>query len=170
MSTAVHPVLRLINRCDTLAQTFDTHFSASCTLLSNLAAGTPAAGSPTTMDDTLMSLRSTLASCEEVVGQMLACIYEDIPHLLDQLDREGAGQGGPGVVGNWNPRLALDGISQLFYSYQDLLTEKRELLADFTCEEIGPKEFVDGWTSVGGDLKEQRKQQVDDLADLLAAF
>ncbi len=149
-----------------------------------------------------MSLRGTLEKCEEVVGAMLGCIYDDIPHLLDQIDSgaEGAagGNGGYGV-GNWNPKSALDGISQLFYvslmlppsffysrqsfeltnllfsmrnaqSYQDLLSEKRELLADFTCEEITPAQFVAGWTSIDNTLATQRKQQVDDLADLLAAF
>lgn len=124
------------------------------------------------MDNTLTVLRSTLDQCEGVVGEMLGCIYADIPHLLDQLDRgeEEVGEGGKVVVGNWNPKQALDGISQLFYSYQDLLTEKRELLADFTCEEISPTDFIHRWTSIDSTLASQRKQQVDDLADLLAAF
>lgn len=108
--SGVHPVLTLINRCDELARSFDSTFESSCTLLTNLANGTPAPGQPTTMDDTLMSLRATLERCEEIVGAMLNCIYEDIPHLLDQLD-----SGAEGGVGNWNPKEALDGISQLFY-------------------------------------------------------
>nr|CDI52938.1 putative protein [Melanopsichium pennsylvanicum 4] len=117
------------------------------------------------MDDTLLSLRSTLEKCEQVVGAMLNCIYEDIPHLLDQLDN-----GVEAGVGNHDAKQALDGISQLFYSYQDLLLEKRELLADFTCEEISPQHFITHWTSIDNNLASQRKQQVDDLADLLAAF
>lgn len=184
----VHPVLTLINRCDELARTFDSTFESSCTLLTNLANGTPAPGSPTTMDDTLMALRETLEKCEGIVGSMLNCIYADIPHLLDQID-----SGSEGTVGNFNPKQALDSISQLFYvshhntnyhtvqrkltfskphsqSYQELLLEKRELLADFTCEEISPSEFVNGWTQIDNNLTTQRKQQVDDLADLLAAF
>lgn len=55
-------------------------------------------------------------------------------------------------------------------SYQELLLEKRELLSDFTCEEITPQEFVQSWSSIDTTLASQRKQQVDDLADLLAAF
>lgn len=123
--STVHPVLNLINRCDELARTFDSTFESSCSLLTNLANGTPSGGgggrTPTTMDETLMVLRATLEKCEEVVGMMLNCIYEDIPHLLDQLDNQGqqhdqaGGNGGVGVVGNWNPKQALDGISQLFY-------------------------------------------------------
>ncbi|SOV05053.1 uncharacterized protein UDID_03103 [Ustilago sp. UG-2017a] len=163
--SGIHPVLTLINRCDELARNFDSTFEQSCILLTNLANNAPAPGQPTTMDDTLMSLRKTLEKCEEIVGAMLNCIYEDIPHLLDQLD-SGENVG----VGNWNPKQALDGISQLFYSYQELLLEKRELLADFTCEEIDAATFVKGWTQIDGNLASQRKQQVDDLADLLAAF
>ncbi|SJX62215.1 uncharacterized protein SRS1_13062 [Sporisorium reilianum f. sp. reilianum] len=163
--SSVHPVLTLINRCDALAQQFDTTFSASCTLLTDMANGVVAPGGPQTMDDTLSVLRSTLERCEAVVGEMLGCIYADIPLLLDQLD---AGEGKE--VGSWNARQALDGISQLFYSYQDLLTDKRELLADFTCEEVSPSQFIQRWTSIDATLASQRKQQVDDLADLLAAF
>lgn len=55
-------------------------------------------------------------------------------------------------------------------SYQELLLEKRELLADFTCEDIDASTFVKGWTTIDRNLASQRKQQVDDLADLLAAF
>lgn len=115
--TTVHPVLNLINRCDTLAQQFDTTFSASCTLLTNMSNGMVSPSGPQTMDNTLTVLRSTLDQCEGVVGEMLGCIYADIPHLLDQLDRgeEEVGEGGKVVVGNWNPKQALDGISQLFY-------------------------------------------------------
>ncbi|SPO26225.1 uncharacterized protein UTRI_02501 [Ustilago trichophora] len=162
-SSAIHPVLNLINRCDALAQEFDSQFEQSCNLLRNLVDGNNQ--SAFGMDETLMSLRTTLEKCEAIVTSMLNCIYEDIPHLLDQLD-----SGTETGVGNWNPKQALDGISQLFYSYQELLLEKRELLADFTCEEISPTQFVQGWTSIHGDLASQRKQQVDDLADLLAAF
>lgn len=96
----VHPVLALVNRCDELARTFDSTFEASCNLLRQ----------PTgTLDDTLAALRSTLDQCEQIVGAMLACIYEDIPHLLDQLDSNDH------LVANWNPKLALESISTLFY-------------------------------------------------------
>lgn len=115
--SGIHPVLTLINRCDELARNFDSTFEQSCILLTNLANNAPAPGQPTTMDDTLMSLRKTLEKCEEIVGAMLNCIYEDIPHLLDQLD-SGENVG----VGNWNPKQALDGISQLFYVSDPALT------------------------------------------------
>lgn len=108
---SAHPVLTLINRCDALAQQFDSTFESSCVLLRNLADGTPAPGSPTTMDDTLMALRETLGRCEEVVGAMLGCVYEDIPHLLDQQDQGERG----GIVGSWDPKGALESISTLFY-------------------------------------------------------
>ena len=126
--SAIHPVLTLINSCDSLAQQFDTTFAASCTLLTNLANNTPAPGAPTNMDVTLMSLRGTLEQCEGIVGNMLNCIYADIPHLLDSLD----GEGGTGaMVGNWNPKQALDDISRLFYvriSHSETNTKFRKLL------------------------------------------
>lgn len=133
-SSTVHPVLTLINRCDALAAQFDTTFSHSCKLLTNLSNGQSSA----TLDETLMVLRKTLDECEQVVGAMLGCIYEDIPHLLDMIDSQAEGGGGEeekgrhGIVGNWNPKQALDGISQLFYvscSYKNTLS-RRERSAD----------------------------------------
>ncbi|TKY86403.1 hypothetical protein EX895_004552 [Sporisorium graminicola] len=163
--TSAHPVLTLINRCDALAQQFDTTFAASCKLLTDVANGNISPSGPQTMDEALMALRDTLETCEATVSQMQGCVWEDIPHLLNQLD-----SGGEAGVGNWNPRQALTDISELFYSYSDLLLKRRELLADFTCEEISPAEFVRSWTNIDSNLAMQRKQQVDDLADLLAAF
>ncbi|PWZ02108.1 hypothetical protein BCV70DRAFT_57163 [Testicularia cyperi] len=160
--SGVHPVLGLINKCDGLAKTFDNTFARSVALLEGLTNGT----STTSLDETMQVLRETLDRCEQIVGEMLNCIYADIPLLLDQMD---ANQ--PGLPGNFNPKSALDSISQLFYSYQELLLEKRELLADFTCEEITPQDFVQRWTSIeDGGLHNERKKDIDDLADLLSAF
>lgn len=124
-----------------------------------------------TLDDTLTDLRTTLDRCEDVVSAMLRCIYDDIPHLLDMLDRQAeTDQCVPGVFASWNPKQALDDISELFYSYQDVLLSKRDLLAEFSCEQIARADFVQQWTSIDSTLTSQRKQQVDDLADLFAAF
>lgn len=107
----VHPVLTLVNQCDELARRFDTIFQDSCTLLTNVANGQPAGEEVGSLDQVLMRLRETLDQCEQVVAAMLACIYEDIPHLLDQLDQATDWP----VVANFDPKLALDSISQLFY-------------------------------------------------------
>lgn len=172
-----------------------------------------------TLDDTLTDLRTTLDKCEDVVSAMLRCIYDDIPHLLDMLDRQAeTDKRVPGVFASWNPKQALDDISELFYvsatssftiirssilvlatssslililltiftlhtdpdaslhgvahaqSYQDVLLSKRDLLAEFSCEQIARADFVQQWTSIDSTLTSQRKQQVDDLADLFAAF
>lgn len=69
-----------------------------------------------TLDDTLTDLRTTLDKCEDVVSAMLRCIYDDIPHLLDMLDRQAeTDKRVPGVFASWNPKQALDDISELFY-------------------------------------------------------
>jgi hypothetical protein len=53
--------------------------------------------------------------------------------------------------------------------YQSELMEKREALSDLTSEEIQAEEFSQRWTSMN-EVKEGRKQTMDDLADLLAGF
>lgn len=107
-------MLGLINKCDQLAQTFDSTFESSCLLLRNLA---NSSSSSMTMDEVLMKLRETLGKCEAIVTEMLNCIYQDIPHLLDQLDNNQNNSNNNEVVtvGNWNPKQALDSISLLFY-------------------------------------------------------
>lgn len=53
--------------------------------------------------------------------------------------------------------------------YQSELLEKREALADLTCEEISPAEFAQRWNNLD-QVKTGRKQTMDDLADLLAGL
>ncbi|KIS70084.1 uncharacterized protein UMAG_10187 [Mycosarcoma maydis] len=167
MASTVQPVVTLVHRCDQLAQRFDSIFLSACMRLTERASGDASA----TLDDTLTDLRTTLDRCEDVVSAMLRCIYDDIPHLLDMLDRQAeTDQCVPGVFASWNPKQALDDISELFYSYQDVLLSKRDLLAEFSCEQIARADFVQQWTSIDSTLTSQRKQQVDDLADLFAAF
>ena len=215
MASTVQPVVTLVHRCDQLAQRFDSIFLSACMRLTERASGDASA----TLDDTLTDLRTTLDKCEDVVSAMLRCIYDDIPHLLDMLDRQAeTDQCVPGVFASWNPKQALDDISELFYvsatssftiirssilvlatssslilvlltiftlhtdpdaslhgvahaqSYQDVLLSKRDLLAEFSCEQIARADFVQQWTSIDSTLTSQRKQQVDDLADLFAAF
>lgn len=192
----VHPVLELINKCDALAKTFDATFAQSVTLIEQVANNSQGGavayntrGAASMMEQMLVMLRDTLQKCEATVNQMLGCIYSDVPLLLDQLDADQ--QATASLPSNFNPKSALDSISQLFYvgattyalnhsqltlpaspqSYQELLLEKRELLSDFTCEDISPGEFFHRWGSIDdGGLHNERKKDVDDLADLLSAF
>lgn len=53
--------------------------------------------------------------------------------------------------------------------YQSELLEKREALSDLTSEEIQAEEFSQRWSSME-QVQAGRKQTMDDLADLLAAF
>lgn len=57
----------------------------------------------------------------------------------------------------------------LTQSYQAELLAKRELLADYTCEEIGAQQFAAQWHTLD-EVQQGRKQEMDDLADLLANF
>lgn len=68
-----------------------------------------------------------------------------------------------------DPDASLHGVAHA-QSYQDVLLSKRDLLAEFSCEQIARADFVQQWTSIDSTLTSQRKQQVDDLADLFAAF
>lgn len=57
----------------------------------------------------------------------------------------------------------------LTQSYQAELLAKRELLANYTCEEIGAQQFAAQWHTLD-EVQQGRKQEMDDLADLLANF
>ncbi|SPO37857.1 uncharacterized protein PSFLO_03334 [Pseudozyma flocculosa] len=65
----------------------------------------------------------------------------------------------PGISG-YDPKEACRHVSELFHMYQAELLSKRELLAEFTCEDITADEFV----------QQGKKQEVDDLADMFASF
>lgn len=53
--------------------------------------------------------------------------------------------------------------------YQTELISKREALADYTCEEIDLAEFCGRWRRMD-EVEQHRKQEMDDLADLLSGF
>lgn len=116
----VHPVLELINKCDALAKTFDATFAQSVSLIEQVANNSYGGavahntrGASSMMEQTLAMLRETLQNCEAVVNQMLGCIYSDVPLLLDQLDTDQRALAS--LPSNFNPKSALDSISQFFY-------------------------------------------------------
>jgi hypothetical protein len=53
--------------------------------------------------------------------------------------------------------------------YQSELLEKREALADLTCEEISVDQFAAQWSKMD-QVVAGRQQTMDDLADLLAGL
>lgn len=113
-------MLELINKCDALAKTFDSTFAQSVSLVEHFTTSSHGGavahntrGASSMMEQTLAMLRETLQQCEAVVNQMLGCIYSDVPLLLDQLDSDQ--QATASLPSNFNPKSALDSISQLFY-------------------------------------------------------
>lgn len=65
-----------------------------------------------------------------------------------------------------SPHLSLRHTTQM---YQSELLNKRESLADLTCEEISPSTFAEQWRNME-QVQAGQQQTMDDLADLLAGL
>lgn len=117
----------------------------------------------------LQVLREGLAAMEGYTEQMVNMLYEVDVYMAPSATQSAAG---------FNPQEALAHVSDLFHvrcprhlhqSYQAELLAKREALADYTCEEITPAQFAAQWRTLE-EVQQGRKQEMDDLADLLANF
>lgn len=98
---------------------------------------------------------------------MESCITE-MTDLLYRVDVFMAPSSMP-YMHSFNPQAALTHVSDIFSGYQSELLAKREALADYTCEEISIFDFANRWHRVD-ELEKSRKQEMDDLADMLAGF
>lgn len=117
---------------------------------------------------------------EQCVSEMMSMLY-NVDLFMDRPQEK--------TAGGKDPKTALEHISELFHvspslyvavktiaddesyvqMYQSEMMAKREALSDLTCEEIQAEEFAERWRSMA-EVQDGRKQTMDDLADLLAAF
>lgn len=133
------------------------------------------------IEEGLMALRDELGRMERDVEQLGGLLYECDVFLQAE-----------GVLGySLNPREALSHVSGLFASYQAELIRlrsvhrvepfaaragadtagfvtSREVLADFTCEEIGVEEFVEEWR-VMKEVSQAAEQELDGTSPSQAA-
>lgn len=184
-----NPVLSLMQRADQLAQTFvDTHkqtIPVVQQLVHILTSPSSAYGDPDEYAERqLAQLRVALERMEGSVSDMMSMLYHvDVFLAAPTLQ---------GVSGK-DPKAALEHVSDSFHvsktvgpitlvvcnlidarlqplqMYQSELLEKREALADLTCEEISADEFASRWSKMD-QVQAGRQQTMDDLADLLAGL
>lgn len=150
-------VIATVSQADTLATRFNEiyqqtlpHVDALC----GIPADTPAA-------------EAHHAALREALAYMESCITE-MTDLLYRVDVFMAPSAVPHMH-SFNPQAALSHVSDIFSGYQSELLAKREALADYTCEEISILDFANRWHRVD-ELEKSRKQEMDDLADMLAGF
>ncbi|PWN50552.1 hypothetical protein IE53DRAFT_387129 [Violaceomyces palustris] len=159
----VNPVLALVSKADSLANAFVSTHAQSIPITKSLEAlfsnqqGTP---SEDEVERHLSALRDSLNVMEQYVGEMMSMLYQVDVFLSDPSTTLRAG---------FNPKEALGHVSELFHMYQAELLAKRESLADLTCEEISVHDFVENWSRMD-EVQQGKKQEMDDLADLLAGF
>ncbi|GAA5888171.1 hypothetical protein JCM6882_000308 [Rhodosporidiobolus microsporus] len=107
-----------------------------------------------TAEEALSAIREDLGKMERDVEQLNALLYNADLFLA---------QSGLALQHGLNPKEALSHVSGLFAQYQDELIRLREVLADFTSEQIGVDEFVAEWKT----MKEVDKGQEAELSDLV---
>ncbi|GAA5947360.1 hypothetical protein JCM3765_001639 [Sporobolomyces pararoseus] len=180
MSSASAPLAQLLHRADELVRAFNSHhassfnsvqtISSACSQLQNLLSlpQTPVTRSrpeggmrergmakvQETIEESLQSIREGLGKMEqdvELLKQLLfeADLFLSTPSLALQH--------------GLNPKEALQHVSSLYHDYSSEMIRLREVLADFTSEEISPEEFVSEWQT----MKEVDKGQEAELSDLV---
>lgn len=92
-------------------------------------------------------------------------MLDDIVALLFQADLFLATPG-TALAHGLNPLEALTHVSALFSCYQAELIRLRELLADFTSEEMGVEEWVGEWRV----MKEVDQKEEEELSDLVGVL
>lgn len=68
-----------------------------------------------------------------------------------------------------NPHEALKHVSSLHASYQDELLRLREVLAEFTMEEVGVDEFVAEWRVMKA-VDEGKEVELGELNDIMGSW
>ncbi|CEQ39898.1 hypothetical protein JCM21900_005568 [Sporobolomyces salmonicolor] len=180
MSAATAPLAHLLHRADELSRSFHSHHAGSlnnvqtiasaCSQLQNLLAlpATPVTRSrpeggirergmvkvQETIEEALAGVRDDLSKMEGDVEQLNSLLFEadlflSTPSLALQH--------------GLNPKEALTHVSGLFAQYQAELIRLREVLADFTAEDIGPEDLLAEWRT----MKEVDKGQEAELSDLV---
>ncbi|WFD36425.1 hypothetical protein MCUN1_003304 [Malassezia cuniculi] len=157
MASQAHPVIETVNKADALATRFNEIHQATLPhidALLGIQPDTPAA------EEHHAVLREGLAHMESVTNEMTELLYRYEVYLAPNTTPN---------MHSFNPQQALAHVSDIFNGYQTELINKREALADYTCEEIDLNEFARRWYSMD-EVEQNRKQGMDDLADLLAGF
>ncbi|WFD07940.1 hypothetical protein MVES1_003309 [Malassezia vespertilionis] len=172
---AVNPVLALVSRADALANGafgarlmpgFQHVYQQMLPVVDAVAQLHP---DDEQCEPYVRIIRDGLMAMEQHTEEMVNMLYN-----VDVLTAPSATQS----VAGFNPQEALAHISDLFHvrtptylrqSYQAELLVKRESFADYTCEEISPAQFAQQWRTLN-EVDHGRKQEMDDLADLLANF
>ncbi|GJN88472.1 hypothetical protein Rhopal_001438-T1 [Rhodotorula paludigena] len=176
----------LLNRADSLSRAFGSHHASSFqsvqviqsawAQLQNLQAmpATPITRNrpeggirergivkiQSTVEEALAGVRDDLGKMEGDVEQLNALLFDADLFLAQP---QSALQHG------LNPKEALTHVSGLFAQYQAELIRLREVLADFTSEEIGVDQLVDEWRTMK-EVDKGQEAELSDLVDVLGAW
>ncbi|GAA5862190.1 hypothetical protein JCM8547_007767 [Rhodosporidiobolus lusitaniae] len=173
-------IAQLLHRSDQLAKSFNSHhassnnsvgtISSACSQLQNLLS-LPA--TPLTRGRPEGGIRERgMAKVQETIEEALAAVRDDLGKMERDLEELNSlvfdadlflAQSGLALQHGLNPKEALNHVSGLFSQYQAELIRLREVLADFTSEQIGVDEFVAEWKT----MKEVDKGQEAELSDLV---
>ncbi|GAA5978835.1 hypothetical protein JCM11641_003579 [Rhodosporidiobolus odoratus] len=179
-------IAQLLHRADELSRAFNGHHSSSLnpvqtissahSQLQNLLAlpSTPVTRSrpeggikergmaklQETVEQALSEVRDELSKMETVVEQLNSLLYNADLFLA---------QSGLALQHGLNPKQALSHVSGLFAQYQDELIRLREVLADFTSEQIAVEEFVSEW-KVMKEVDKGQEAELSDLVDVLGSW
>ncbi|CAD6889989.1 unnamed protein product [Tilletia controversa] len=168
----VHPVREIITRADRLGQAFTTAHAQTIPPVLSLQQAYHQSNSQSQplsedlIEQHLSPVRDGLMRMEGAINEMVALLFHIDVFMNSDAD---AGHGPQLWTGRFDPKEALGHVSDLFHMYQAELLAKRESLSDLTCEDIDIDTFAAGWQRLD-EVEQGKKQEVDDLADLLAGL
>ncbi|KAE8218809.1 hypothetical protein CF319_g7382 [Tilletia indica] len=169
----IHPVREIITRADRLGQAFASAHAQTIPPVLSLQQNFHQAQAQSQnlpeefIEKHLGIVRDGLMVMEGAINEMIALLFQIDIFMTDP--SSDSGETPQLLAGGFNPKEALGHVSDLFHMYQAELLAKRESLADLTCEDIDIDTFADRWQRLD-EVEQGKKQEVDDLADLLAGL
>ncbi|GAA6026959.1 hypothetical protein JCM8097_005996 [Rhodosporidiobolus ruineniae] len=171
---------QLLHRADELSRQFNSHHSSSYNSVQSIASAAsqlqnllalPA--TPTTRNRPEGGIRERgMVKVQETIEEALGGVRDDLGKMEGDVEQLNQllfnadlflAQSNLALQHGLNPREALTHVSGLHAQYQAELIRLREVLADFTSEQIGVEEFVAEWKT----MKEVDKGQEAELSDLV---
>ncbi|BGP38047.1 hypothetical protein JCM10449v2_001974 [Rhodotorula kratochvilovae] len=170
----------LLNRADALSRAFNGHHASSfqsvqviASAFSQLQNLLALPQTPVTRSRPEGGIRERgMVKVQETIEEALGAVRDDLGRMEGDVEQLNAllfdadlflAQPQSALQHGLNPREALTHVSGLFAQYQAEMIRLREVLADFTSEEIGVEQFVEEWKT----MKEVDKGQEAELSDLV---
>lgn len=169
---------QLLQQADHLARLFTAQHSASLSAVQSLQSATNQHSNLSNLPSSTQLRSQGLLKVQQVIEDALDQIRQELQKMETTVEQLGSllyradiflANPESVLANGLNPHQALTHVSQLFSSYQAELIRLREVLSDFTCEEIGVGEFYDEWR-VMKEVDQGKEIQLRELVDVMSRW